>query len=430
MTEPLSQISPLDLNRVAALVRPFEAFTPRAVLRPMGGWVIGYGHTQTARAGAVVTREEADALLLYDLDRLAGPVRAAIYAPVTRNQLEALIAFAFNIGLDNFLASSTLRLLNAGDPLAAAQELERWRRADVSGEDQVLDALVRRRAAEKARFLTPPQGFPKASSAVMRPHFDEALALTVEPTSAVSGETPAGSASLAAADNVTQRLRTIVPDVAPVEAASSPPGQVPDPEPIFTEPVFAPTHTELAALAALPVAPLIERGLTTPATEPADHTRVAANDPFAAPPEAMAASHTGVLLEDPFAPPPPFETLGSADKTSQATLSPLSYEAPPFEPLMTGDRAVFGSAAARRAYTAANSATTPSASVHFWRTLGTGLLVLLALLGVALFAYAVWLMLKAEPTALSFGLGVAGVLAMIPAGYVLLGVRTPPGSSR
>jgi hypothetical protein len=111
-------------------------------------------------------------------------------------------------------------------------------------------------------------------------------------------------------------------------------------------------------------------------------------------------------------------------------LSQLTYEAPPFEPLKTGDRAVFGSAGARRVYAPENNAATISASTHFWRTLGIGLLVLLALFGVALFAYAVWLMLKAEPTPLSFGIGVAGVLAMIPAGYVLLGVRPQPGSIR
>jgi lysozyme len=130
----------LDLARVARLVRPFETFEPCAVQRPGGGWSIGYGHVRSAREGAEVNREEADALLLYDLRHVARGVRSAIYAPIHRNQLEALTAFAFHIGIENFLQSTTLQRFNAGDSLGAAQEIERWCCADLGGEPQVIDA--------------------------------------------------------------------------------------------------------------------------------------------------------------------------------------------------------------------------------------------------------------------------------------------------
>ncbi len=53
-----------------------------------------------------------------------------------------------------------LRLVNEGDYLQAASALELWRKAEFGGEVYVFDALVRRRAAEKALFLDPRRGFP------------------------------------------------------------------------------------------------------------------------------------------------------------------------------------------------------------------------------------------------------------------------------
>jgi lysozyme len=46
-----------------------------------------------------------------------------------------------------------LRRVNAGDYMAASYAMDAWRKSDVNGELEVVDALVRRRAAEKALFL-------------------------------------------------------------------------------------------------------------------------------------------------------------------------------------------------------------------------------------------------------------------------------------
>ena len=48
------------------LIKSFEGFRPRAVQREDGGWVIGYGHTLSAREGATVSEAEAELLLQYD----------------------------------------------------------------------------------------------------------------------------------------------------------------------------------------------------------------------------------------------------------------------------------------------------------------------------------------------------------------------------
>src|SRR5262249_11255721 len=62
-------------------------------------------------------------------------------------------SFAFSLGLDAFEKSDVLRKINAGHVVAAAVAMDAWRKSDVSGELEVIDSLVRRRAAEKALFL-------------------------------------------------------------------------------------------------------------------------------------------------------------------------------------------------------------------------------------------------------------------------------------
>jgi hypothetical protein len=49
------------------LIKSFEGFRPRAMQRSDGRWVIGYGHTQSAREGARVSEAEAELLMQYDL---------------------------------------------------------------------------------------------------------------------------------------------------------------------------------------------------------------------------------------------------------------------------------------------------------------------------------------------------------------------------
>ena len=66
-----------------------------------------------------------------------------------------------------------LKRLNAGAAVQAACAMELWRKADFEGERIVVDALVRRRAAEKALFLTPPNGaWAPAPSPLLRPVID------------------------------------------------------------------------------------------------------------------------------------------------------------------------------------------------------------------------------------------------------------------
>jgi lysozyme len=162
-----------QLSRAAIeLIKRFEGYRKKAAQLADGRWTIGYGHTLTAREGAEVSESDAEALLLYDLIAVAHAVNEWTFTPLTQNQFDALCAFASNIGVDNFRRSSVLRRVNEGQMLQAACAMELWRKADFEGERIVIDALVRRRSAEKTLFLTPTHGWVPAPSPILRPNVD------------------------------------------------------------------------------------------------------------------------------------------------------------------------------------------------------------------------------------------------------------------
>jgi lysozyme len=256
-----------QVSRAAVdLIKRFEGYRMKAAQLPDGRWTLGYGHTLTARGGASVSEQDAEALLLYDLITVAHAVNENTYTPLNQNQFDALVCFAFNIGTENFIRSAVLRRLNEGAPLQAASAMELWRKADFEGERIVIDALVRRRAAERALFLTPTDGdWVAAPSSVLRPKIDydagnliptqtpaaittslqgdKAVALRTdgEATPALTGSGPSASEQAAAA--VGARLEAILPD----EAATPPLGLA---TPVPAQDLLLPEPPVLAAAAA------------------------------------------------------------------------------------------------------------------------------------------------------------------------------------
>ncbi|RAK51036.1 lysozyme [Phenylobacterium deserti] len=231
--KPRHQVSRAAID----LIKRFEGYRRKAAQLPDGRWTIGYGHTLTAREGAVVSDEDAEALLLYDLITVAHVVNETTFATLTQNQFDALCAFAFNIGLDNFRRSSVLKRVNEGALIQAAFAMELWRKAEFEGERIVVDALIRRRAAEKLLFLTPPGGdWTPAPSPLLKPLLDldsfdlaprqpattlaaplegeKAVAERVgEPVSAPRPVEPEETSPIrAAAEEITARLQTIFPE--------------------------------------------------------------------------------------------------------------------------------------------------------------------------------------------------------------------------
>ncbi len=130
------------------LIKKWEGLRLRAYLCPAGVWTIGYGHTQTAKPGMVITEAEAERLLLRDLRTFEDDVNSLVKVRLSQSQFDALVSLIYNIGPTNFGRSTLLRMLNAGDYKGAAAQFSRWNRAN----GKVLAGLMNRRAEEAALF--------------------------------------------------------------------------------------------------------------------------------------------------------------------------------------------------------------------------------------------------------------------------------------
>ncbi len=113
-------------------------------------WTIGWGTTgPDVGKGAVWTRQQCDDRFQADLGRFAQKVAAAIGgAPTTQHQFDAMVSFAYNLGIGNLQASTLLRKHKAGDFAGAAAQFAVWNKAA----GKVMAGLTRRRAAEAALY--------------------------------------------------------------------------------------------------------------------------------------------------------------------------------------------------------------------------------------------------------------------------------------
>ena len=140
-----------------ALIREFEGCKLAAYRDGGGVLTIGWGHTGAdVVEGMTITQERADELLLLDLSDAVHGVNALVTVPLTQNEFDALVSFAFNVGTDidadtkaEGLGDSTLlRKLNSGDRAGAAAEFPKWNKDN----GRIVDGLTRRRLAEQSLF--------------------------------------------------------------------------------------------------------------------------------------------------------------------------------------------------------------------------------------------------------------------------------------
>lgn len=131
------------------LIKSFEGLYLDAYLDPVDIWTIGYGHTEGVYEGMTITEAEAEELLRKDLAEFEAYVSEAVQVDLNENQFSALVSFTFNLGPENLLDSTLLKLLNQGDFQGAADQFPIWNKAG----SQELEGLTRRRKAERALFL-------------------------------------------------------------------------------------------------------------------------------------------------------------------------------------------------------------------------------------------------------------------------------------
>jgi len=137
------------------LIKQFEGFRTKSYLCPAGVWTIGYGHTgPDVKEGMEVKASRAEYLLKQDLIRFEDTINKNVTIKLEQNQFDALVAFAFNVGVSAFTSSTLIRRLNSGeDPCTVAKaELPRWDKAN----GKPLEGLKRRRSAEVELFCKEP----------------------------------------------------------------------------------------------------------------------------------------------------------------------------------------------------------------------------------------------------------------------------------
>lgn len=129
-------------------ITEFEGFSNTAYRCPAGKWTCGIGHTSGVTATTTCTRKEAEQWLKEDL----APVEAyvnTIEQVRTQGQYDALVDFAYNLGLGNLKSSTLLRKIKEGAPTGDIQEqFRRW----VYAKGKKLKGLVRRREWEARRW--------------------------------------------------------------------------------------------------------------------------------------------------------------------------------------------------------------------------------------------------------------------------------------
>ena len=136
-----------------ALIQESEGFRAAPVRLPDGHWVVGYGHVRMGAPGEAINEDEAVSLLQADIAAYEAIVNVHVTARLTQSQFDALVSFAMSIGEEAFAQSQVLRRVNNSEHVAAACAMDAWRKAEIDGALEIVDALVRRRAAEKALYL-------------------------------------------------------------------------------------------------------------------------------------------------------------------------------------------------------------------------------------------------------------------------------------
>lgn len=135
------------------LIQGFESCVLTAYWDPIGQcWTIGWGSTgPDIHEGLVWTQAQADARFESDIARFDAAVQRLVTIELTPNEFAALVSFQYNTG--GLANSPGLELINQHDfPPAWDDHFRLWVH---DAEGNVIEGLVRRRAAEEALFFTP-----------------------------------------------------------------------------------------------------------------------------------------------------------------------------------------------------------------------------------------------------------------------------------
>ena len=142
----------MNLDIAAELCKQFEGFRSKPYLCPAGIPTIGYGSTYYADGRKVTLQDtpidepSAKALLMHELEKTYAPgvLRQCPVLASDERRLNAIVDFAYNLGIGRLQTSTLKRKINAQDWEGAKEQLMLWTR----GGGKVLPGLLKRRQAE------------------------------------------------------------------------------------------------------------------------------------------------------------------------------------------------------------------------------------------------------------------------------------------
>jgi lysozyme len=137
------------------LIKEFEGCKLISYKCPAGVWTIGIGSTRYAdgnpvKANQALPNEDAAMQLLAKTLSSYEHAVNTVGVELTQNEYDALVSLCYNIGSGNFVSSTLVKMLKAGEPKSeVAKQFLRWDKAG----GKPLAGLTRRRNAEAELFL-------------------------------------------------------------------------------------------------------------------------------------------------------------------------------------------------------------------------------------------------------------------------------------
>ena len=130
------------------LIKHFEGCELESYRCSANVLTIGYGTTKNVVEGMKITQNQAEEMLMKDLEEFEEYVEDLIDVKLEQHQFDALVAWTYNLGPTNLKTSTLRKVLNKGAYDDVPEQIKRWNKAD----GQVLKGLVRRRDAEALLF--------------------------------------------------------------------------------------------------------------------------------------------------------------------------------------------------------------------------------------------------------------------------------------
>ncbi len=139
------------------LIKKYEGFRAKPYLCPAGVPTIGYGATyypngkRVKMSDNMITERQAEQMLCLQLSKYESAVSRYIRANINQNQFDALVSFAYNLGIGSLQRSTLLKRVNKNpNNPKIKREFKKW----VYAGGRKLKGLIKRRKDEAVLYFS------------------------------------------------------------------------------------------------------------------------------------------------------------------------------------------------------------------------------------------------------------------------------------